>query len=150
MAKDSSLYARRAGLSLLRESADVAAIVDDRVYPPQRPANPVWPFLAWGVPVVEPFEAACMDGSRISFTLHAYAETSGTGGGTISGEEQAGALAGAAAAALIGAGEIDLADYGCPYPAIAQFTWGQTQVIQDGAEADAFHAIASFRCDVVS
>ena len=97
-----------------------------------------------------PFEASCMDGARVSFALHAYAATEGSGSGTVSGEEQAAALAAAAAAVLVDAGEIDLEGYGCPFPAIARFTWEQTQVIQDGAEADAFHAVVAMRCEIVS
>jgi hypothetical protein len=150
VAQNSSLYARRAGLSLLKGTSALAAIVGARVYPPQRPADPVWPFVAWGVPIVGPFEASCMDGAEIDFALHAYAATEGTGGSTVAGEERAGQIADLAVAALVNAGEVDLTDYGCPYPATAHFTWQQTQVIQDGAEADAFHAIATMRCNVVS
>jgi len=91
-----------------------------------------------------------MDGAEIDFALHAYAATEGAGGGTIAGEERAGQIADLAVSALVDAGEIDLTDYGCPYSATAHFTWLQTQVIQDGAEADAFHAIATMRCNVVS
>lgn len=134
----------------MKGDAALAAIVADRVYPPQRPANPVWPFVAWGVGITGPFEASCMDGSEIDLVLHAYAATDGTGGATIAGEEQANEIAGLAVNALVDAGEIDLTDYGCPYPATAYFTWQQTQVIQDGAEADAFHALASLRVNIVS
>lgn len=169
MPRDSSIYARRAGLTLLKGDAEIAAAVADRVYPPQRPSEPVWPFVGWGVPIVSPFEAVCMDGNAIDLAVHVYAATEGlaetvtfsdgstfddgTGfesGTTLSGEETAGRIAARIAAVLVDAGEIDLAEYGCPYPAIAHFTWQQTQVIQDGAEADAFHAIASFRLVVVS
>jgi len=150
VARDSSLYARRAGLTILKGTAALAAIVGTRVYPPQRPADPAWPFLGWGVPIVGPFEAACMDGCAIDFALHAYAATDGTGGSTVSGEERAGQIAALAAGALVAAGGVDLTAYGCPYPATAHFTWEQTQVIQDGAEADAFHAVASMRCNIVS
>jgi len=150
VARDSSLYARRAALTLLKANAALAAIVGARIYPPQRPADPVWPFMAWGVPIVSPFEAGCMDGALIDVALHAFAATDGTAGQTVAGEEQAARLAQLAVDVLVGAGEINLAAYGCPYAATAHFTWSQTQVIQDGAEADAFHAIASLRVHVVS
>lgn len=148
MAVESHILVRRAGLTILKGDAALAALVDDRVYPPQRPAKPQWPFVAWGVSIVGPFEASCMDGREISFAAHAYAATDGNGGDTVSGEELASQIAGRVVAALLGAGEIDLEPYGALAPAVAHFTWEQTQVIQDGAEADAFHAIAAFRCNV--
>lgn len=169
MARDSSIYARRAGLTLLKGDAELAAIVGDRVYPPQRPSEPQWPFVGWGVPIIAPFEAVCLDGNDIDLAVHAYAATEGyaetvtfsdgstfdNGAGlesglTFSGEETATRIAERVAAVLVDAGEIDLTAYGCPYDAVAHFTWQQTQVIQDGAEADAFHAIATFRLVVVS
>lgn len=150
MARNSSIYLRRAGLSLLKGDAALVAFVGDRIYPPQRPAEPQWPFVAWGVPIVSPFLASCMVGNETDFAVHAYAATEGTGGSTVSGEERATAIAARVETVLGAAEDIDLQDYGCPFPAIAGFEWLQTQVIQDGAEADAFHAIASFRANVVS
>lgn len=149
MARDSSLYARRAGLTLLAGDAALQAIVAERVYPPQRPAKPLWPFVGWGVPIVGPFSASCMDGNEIDVAVHAYAATDGTGAQTIAGEERATEIAGRVAAVLDGA-TVDLQAHGCPYPATAHFTWQQTQVIQDGAEADAFHAIISIRLNIAS
>jgi hypothetical protein len=146
---DSNIYVRRAGLTLLKADAAVQAVVDDRVYPPQRPATPQWPFLAWGVPIEGPFGASCLDGSEIDFAVHAYAETTGVDDATVSGEELASALNGLCRTVLNGA-TLDLTAYGCPYPATAHFTWQQSQVIQDGAEADAFHGIATFRATVAA
>lgn len=131
---------------LLKADAALAAIVADRVYPPQRPAAPVWPFVGWGVPIVNPFAASCLDGNTIDVAVHAYAATEGS----TSGEEQAAAIAERVAAVLSAAGEVDLAEYGCPYAATAQFEWQQTQVIQDNAEADAFHGIVTVRAAVAS
>lgn len=150
MAKDSSLYARRAGLVLLANSAALQALVGARIYPPQRPPEPVWPFVAWGVAIAGAFEASCMDGSEINVAVHAYASTEGEGAQTVPGEERATEIAALVAAVLSDAGEIDLVPHGCPYPATAHFTWVQTQVIQDGSEADDFHAVTTFRINVVS
>lgn len=150
MARNSSIYLRRAGLTLLAADAALVAIVAGRIYPPQRPADPQWPFVGWGVPIVGPFEASCMDGNETDFAVHAYAETDGTGGATVSGEERATEIAARIETVLADAGEVDLTDHGCPYPATAHFTWLSTQVIQDGAEADAFHGIVSFRANVAS
>lgn len=150
MARNSSLYLRRAGLSLLRSDSALAAFVGTRIYPPQRPPKPTWPFVGWGLPIVGGFQASGMDGNETDFAVHAYAATIGTGGETVSGEERATAIAARVETVLASAGEVDLTDYGCPFPAIAHFEWLQTQVIQDGAEADAYHAIVSFRANVVS
>lgn len=150
MARNSSLFVRRAGLTLLAGDAALTAIVGPRIYPPQRPAEPQWPFVGWGVPIVGPFEASCMDGNESDLAVHAYAATEGTGAQTISGEEQATEIAARIETVLADAGEVDLTAHGCPFPATAHFTWLQTQVIQDGAEADAFHAIVQFRVNVAS
>lgn len=150
MANDFALYVRRAGISRVKASPGVSDLVAARVYPPQRPAVPIWPFVAWGVETVAPFEASCLDGARIDFALHCYAATSGTGAGTRSGEEVASNLAALAVGVLIDAGEIDLTAHGSPVPAKVQFTWTQTQVIADAGEADAFHAIASMVAHVAA
>lgn len=150
MRLDNAPLARRAGLTLLRADSALTALVGDRVYPEQRPAKVVWPFLAWGVMIETPFEAACMTGSQIDFAIHAYAETTGTGGSTVAGEKRAREIANLAVSILVDAGEIDLADHDADYPAKLHFTWAQTQAIQDRTEADAWHAFATMRAHVVS
>lgn len=150
MARNSSIYLRRAGLSLLKADSALAGFVGARIYPPQRPAAPRWPFVGWGVPIVSGFSASCMDGNQTDFVVHVYAATEGTGAQTIGGEERATEIAARVETVLASAGDVDLASYGCPFPAIAHFEWQQTQVVQDNAEADAFHGIVSFRANVVS
>lgn len=147
---DANTLSRKAGLSLLAADGALVAIVGTRIYPPQRPANVVWPFVGWGVALDAPFDASCMAGHQIDVAVHCYAKTSGTGGSTISGEEQAGAMARRVVAVLLGAGDVDLTGFGAPADSTAHFTWLTTQVIQDGAEADAFHAIVSLRVNVVA
>lgn len=146
MAVDFSLYARRAGLTLLNGDATLAAATGGRIYPPQRPPNPVWPFVAWGVADVAPFDASCMTGAEVSLAVHVFAATDDDG----AGEERAAAYAARVATVLVDAGEVDLSDYGCPVPAVAQFTWERTQVIQDGIEADAFHALVFVRAAIAA
>lgn len=150
MAQNSSLFLRRAGLSLLSADAGLGLLVGARIYPPQRPSNPQWPFVAWGVPIASPFEASGMNGAEVGFAVHSYAATTGEGGATVAGEELAHLIAARVEIVLASAAPVDLAPHGCLFPATAHFTWEQTQVIQDGAEADAFHAITTFRANVVS
>lgn len=149
MAKNSSLYVRQAALLRMKAAAPVTDDVPAaRIYPPQRPAQPVWPFIGYGVPTAVPFTASCLDGSAITVAVHVYGETSGEGDDTVSGEEFVERVAGNVVAALDGS--FSLADTDCPYPATAHFTWTGTQAIQDGADADAFHGIVSFNVTVSS
>ena len=154
MAKDSSQYVRPAVLRLLKRAPTVTVLVPaDRIYPPQRPATPDWPFIGYGVPSAVPFGASCLDGSAISVAIHAYAETTGEGDDTVGGEEMAQAIIAVVAAVLGGeeGAEIDLVELGgCPYPAKAYISWTGSQVMQDGADANAFHAWATFTITVSS
>ena len=149
MAKDSSLFVRRAAIVALKAAAPVAAIVAERVYPLQRPAKPEWPFVAYGSPIIAPYGASCLDGQETTVAVHGYAMTTGEGPATKPGEDIAHNLVAAIASALDGA-TIDLAAHGCPYPATAFLTHTQSQVLQDNAEGSAFHAVASFRITVSS
>ena len=149
MARDNSPYLRPAVVAAWKAHAPLVALVPAaRIYPPQRPPNVTWPFAAYGLPTSRPFLASCMDGSTIEFAGHAYAETTGTGSGTVQGEKLANAIAAAMANAL--GQPIDLAPFGCPWAAVAHVTWLQTQVIQDGDEADRFHAVVAFEANVSS
>lgn len=146
MANDASLYVRQAGLSRLKAAPGVTALVPaSRIWPAQRPANPTWPFVSWGVPTTTPFLAQCMDGSTIDVAVHVYAHTTDAAGG----EDSANAIAQAVVAALHGSFAID-GESDCPVPATAHFEWQRTQVIQDGPDADAFHAIVQFSISVSS
>lgn len=148
MANLAGLYVKRAGITALKADAAVVALVPaGRVYPMQRPAAPVWPFVGWGAPVYETFEASCLDGSVLNVAVHVYARTSGSGLATVPGEDFA-EQAVAAIAAALGGKSIGLV--GAPAPATAHFHCTGAQVIQDGADADAFHGFALFRITVSS
>jgi hypothetical protein len=150
VARDSSPYVRQAVVAKWKAHAPLLALVSaGSIYPPQRPPNPPWPFVAYGVPQVEPFGASCLDGCTVSFAGHAYAETGGAGVDTVQGEQLAGEIAQRMVDALDA--PLDLAALAdCPYPATAFVTWSRTQVIQDDSEADRFHAIVSFDVTVSS
>jgi len=149
MAKPNTTYTKRAAIATLVAAAPLGEVPAARIYPPQRPANVVWPFVGYGVPISTPFTAACLDGTEIEVAVHAYAETTGTGAGTIEGEDAAQAIIDGIEAALSGA-TVDLVPHGSPHPATAHFTLLGSQVIQDGAEADKFHGFARFRITVSS
>lgn len=149
MAKPNVTYAKRAALAALAAAAPLGGVPAERIYPPQRPANVVWPFIGYGVPITTPFGATCLDGTDIEVAVHAYAETTGEGVATVEGEDAAQAIIDAIEAALDGA-TLELAPHGSPHPATAHFTLLGSQVIQDGAEADKFHGFARFRITVSS
>ena len=148
MARDSTLAVQEAVLAFLGEQATVVALVpSDRHYPPQRPANPLRPWLGYGVSDTAPFLASCLDGSEISVRVHNYTETTGEGDETIPGEDMAHAINRVVAGALDGA---TLELEGLDYPATAHIEWTGSQVLQDGADADAFHGIVSLTITVSS
>lgn len=67
-------------VSHLETFSELTAIVPvSRMYGMQPPANPVYPFIRYGFPIVGGFEATCWEGSTTRITLHAFAETT-TGG----------------------------------------------------------------------
>lgn len=153
MARDSTLYVRQAVVALLKTTPEMVALVPaDSIYPPQRPANPVWPFVGYGQPITVPFTASGLDGSSTAVAIHGYAETTGEGDATVPGEDMCAAIMRVVVATLGGeeGAEIDLADTDCPYPATAYITWTGTQIIQDGGDAGAFHGIATFDISVSS
>jgi len=139
---------------MLRRAPTVQVLVADRVYPPQRPANVDWPFVGVGVPIAAPFAASGMDGSTTTIAVHAYAETGGVGDDTVSGEEMAAAIIRVCVALLGGEDgaevQLDGDDTDCPFPAKAYITWTGSQVLQDGGDASAFHAFATFDVSVSS
>jgi hypothetical protein len=146
--KDSTLYIRAAVLTALKAAAGVIALVPGaRIYPQQRPADPDWPFIAYGSPIAVPFGAACLDGSAITVAIHCYAATTGEGEDTVPGEDLATEINAAVAAAL---GDATLELEEAPYPATAHVDWTGSQVMQDGAEADAFHGFSTFQITVSS
>lgn len=153
MANDASPYVRPAVLTLLKGAVPVTVLVPAaRIYPQQRPPNPAWPFIGYGAPIVVPFGASGLDGSSTTVAIHAYAETTGEGDDTVSGEDMAAAINRVVAAVLGGEDgcEIDLTEYGCPFPAVAHISWTGSQVVQDNADASAFHGFSSYAITVSS
>jgi hypothetical protein len=151
MARDSSPFVQQAALVLLKRAPTMTVLVPvERIYPPQRPPNPTWPFVGVGEAIATPFLASGMDGSGTSLAIHAYAETTDD----TDGREFAAAMLRVIVALLGGedGAEVplqgDLSD--CPYPATAYFTWTGSQVVQDGADASAFHGFATFDVSVSS
>lgn len=140
MAKDASLYVRRAVVSTLKAEAAVAAIVADRVFGLAPPATPTWPFVKMQPPSTTPMRATGLDGSRIAFRVSGFAKGPD--------EREAAVLADAIAGCLDGL-SVPLPD--APWPArLTDIKWTLCQIVPDPAESSAWHAIVSFEATVTS
>lgn len=135
MAKDRSLEVRRIAVTRLKASTPLAAIVAARVYGPDPPANPTWPFVRYGFASSFPSRATGLDGSRISVVIHGFARGPG--------EDSASALGAAITSALDGY-QFEGADF------TGYFKWTQTQLLRDSAEASDYHAACTFEVVVTS
>lgn len=75
MARDVTLALRRAILAALEDSPAVTAIVPvERIHAVEPPAEPLWPFIRYGLATATPLRASGLDGSRVSTTIHAFAK----------------------------------------------------------------------------
>lgn len=143
--KDSSLPVRKAILKALKADNAVKVLVPaSRIYPPQTPAEPIWPFIRYGIPSDLPFRASGLDGSTIVVAIHAFAKGPG--------EDAAAAIKATIARALDG-GEgkgltLDLVD--ADYPATAHVLVTGGQLLRDTDEADAWHGIVNLEIAVSS
>lgn len=130
MAIDSSLAIRKETIKRFRSDTALTALVPaQRIYGPQVAGLPEFPFVRVGEPVTLPLRASGMDGAVAAFSAHAFALGPG--------EDAAAAIAAALARALDGRV--------LPLPAgKAVMVWTRTQILRDGAEADAWHAVVDF------
>lgn len=148
MALDSSLPVRRASLTHLKGDAAVTALVPaGSIYPGVARATATWPFVRWGPPSAVPIRAACVDGSEIAAAFHAFAKPRMDGADLVESAEDFAARIGAAVVLSLDRQRLDL---DTPYPAAALWAWRNSQLLQDGAEADAWHWIGNFRVRVIS
>lgn len=133
MAKDSALYIRRALVEALN------GLAGGRVYGPNPPANPVWPFIRVGNADTTPLQTQCLDGNTFDVTVHTFAK-----GGD---ESECAELNRAVARILDKRGRVLAA----PYPAkISRIRWVRSQIIRDTAEATAWHGLVTFNGSVSS
>lgn len=140
MARDSSLYVRRAVVSRLKAEAAVAAIVASRVYGLSPPATPTWPFVKMQPPTAVPLRATGLDGTRIAFRVSGFAKGAD--------ETEASILAQAIGSCLDGL-TVPLSD--APWPArLSHINWRSTDIFRDPEEATGFHASLVFDATVTS
>jgi hypothetical protein len=137
---------RRAVLPVMKNDVDLTAIVPRaQIYPKTTPATPAWPFIRYGASTAIPITGSCMNGEDIAFTIHAFARPLTSGGTVIeTAEDHAERIAGAIKGALHKLRII------LPAGITIRIRMTSKQVIQDGAEADAYHAIVQFRGKVLA
>lgn len=145
MAEDYATPVRRAVLTHMKADDDFVAIVlATQQHPQTAPANPIWPFTRYGVPIATPIRAACVDSATISFVIHSFAKNRLEGDRIVeSAEDYAGRIASGVNRCLGGA-YLDLGD-----GVTARIRWLSSQVMQDGAEAGAYHGVSSFSARVI-
>ncbi|WP_266030421.1 DUF3168 domain-containing protein [Brucella intermedia] len=133
MAIDISKALQFAVVSRLEAFAPLTAIVPvERLYGMQPPANPVYPFIRYGFPITGGFEATCWDGSTVRVTLHAFAETTLSNAGEVVVSDIASLIVQA------------MTDFNTDTINVIDCEFLQTRILQDGNEADRFHAIVEF------
>ena len=131
---DHSEEIKTAIIAALKADGAVAEIVGQRVYD-RPPAEPPWPFIRYGAPILGPYEASGWDGSDHDITIHTFAEGPDT--------KSVNALNKAVVAALDGFSNTDIADG----PTAIDVQWVSTQVIRDGIEDH--HGILRFTATTV-
>jgi hypothetical protein len=145
MATDFALPVRRAILPRLKADPGVTALIPAaQIYPGTVGANPVFPFIRYGAPVSSPFRASGLDSSAVVGAIHAFAKPlKNLAGGVIdTAEDQAHRMSEAIGACIDGV-TIVLDD-----TFKARVTWTGSNLLQDSAEAEAWHAVVNFRAEV--
>lgn len=141
MAKDNTLPVRRAMLTALKADAGMIAIVPAEDIHPQAPLSvPSWPFVKAGAPSGVPIRASCVDGGEITVAFHGFGKARLNGSSQVieTAEDHAARIGAAMAAALDG--KVLTIPGGT-----AKVRWTGSQLLQDGAESDAFHTVQNFR-----
>lgn len=139
MPTDLSLSVRREVLTHLENDATVTALVPaGRIYGIQVPALPDWPFIRYGVPISNGFEATCWNGMTSTITIHAFTETTET-------------LAGEDAAMLVSQAVIEsMSSFAPTSVAVIDLQWSNGTILREETEADKFHAVIEFSITAVT
>ena len=145
MAKALLRLTRRAVLTHFKANSGVSALIGSRFYGQVAPDPVTWPFAKLGAVSSTPLQASCVDGAEYRITVHAFAKARlNAGGGMVETAEdhcsriaEAIEVAGDRSKLAITGGFVSLSLLG-------------TQIMVDGGEADAFHAVIDFRGRVLA
>lgn len=131
---DLARLARIEIVKALKASAPLTALVPTaRIYGPEPPAEPQWPWAYVQTPLESPSRATCLNGASLSVTVHGFAKGPG--------DDAASAIGDAIKRALDGV-SVPTAD------CAIDIQWQQTQIVRDSAEASAYHAIVRLGVEV--
>jgi len=137
--------ARRAALSILKGNAGLTAIVPAaRLYSQRVPASPVWPFVKMGPTQSLPVRASCTRGAVVAFTVHAFAKPRMSGGAEVETAEDYASRIGAAIEAALDESRATFTG------GTIRFRLSEMQLLQDAAEADAYHYFAVVNARVIA
>lgn len=128
--KDHSLDLRRALVTRLKADALIASQVGARVYGPDSPATPDWPFVRVGSIISGPYEASCLGGMDATFAVNGFAIT-----------EQSTLVLNEFIRSALDAQAFDVGDSAH----IVSLDWTDSQIVRDTAEADKWHGIVQFQ-----
>ncbi len=146
MATEGSRPVRRAILTALKADDAVTALVPESSIHPQSPAStPAWPFIKYGAPTGVPIDASCVDGDVITVAVHSFAKPRFAAGAIVETAEDHADRIGTAVMRALHRRRLTL-DSGNP----ASVRRTNFQLLQDGAEADAYHHVANFQVRVLS
>lgn len=101
------------------------------IYGEQPPAIPSWPFIRYGFPIGQGYEAQCWSGVASRITVHAFARGPFT--------DSVYAISRQIVAAVMAPGLVLPDDV-----SIVDLDWVQTTTLRDTDEADAYHAAVEF------
>lgn len=139
MSRNAIIEFRRTGIFALKGEPSITSLVPAAsIYPPLVTANPAWPFIRWGVFTAVPYKAACLNGSILTGAIHAYAKGADTDAGIIGGAIHD-FFDGPDGMGL----SLTLED-----GRRVNVTTESSQVIQDGSDANNWHAIINIRAAV--
>ena len=140
MAADHTTALEKAIITHLKGDAVIAGLAGARVYPPEAPANPVWPFLRYGQPITTADETMGSDGAEIRVTIHTFAE----------GKDAAARLAKLVAHRLDGAALVLPIDEDTgAVGGLSELVWVSTDIIRDTDEASKWHGAVQFNAAVM-
>ena len=140
------LPVRRAMLAALKGDGPLTDLVPaEQIYPQSPPGAPAWPFVKCGAPAGTPILADCVDGDEIRVSFHSFAKPREEAGEVVETAEDHADRIGRAVLRALGRQKLSLGD-------------GKTatvrrigyQLLQDPAEADAYHHVAEFRVRVIA
>lgn len=143
MAIDSTLAARKAGLTLLKASSPLVALVPKaQIHPQSPPKTPLWPFILWGSASSIPIVGTCLDGQEITVAVHAFAKARTEEDTPVETAEDFASRIGALIAKTLDRRKADV-----PGGRLT-FAWRGSQLLLDGN--DAFHSVQNFRIRAIT